>query len=175
MPCKIPNLQIKPLVDSHLQETFCCGNDKIDQFFVNRALDDHNENKVRVRVATSGDDTTAIGFYSLSLKTLAAKSIGGKIGNKFGKWDIPAVYLSMIATAENVQKSGLGSELMFDVFQLTLEIADIAGFAVLTLDAVDQEKASWYEKRSFQRIGPKGLSMYIPLGSIRRACAAAGS
>lgn len=174
MPCKIPNLQIQPLSDNHLREAFCCGNEIIDRFFVDRALKDHNENKVRVRVATSGDDLKAIGFYSLALKTLAPKSITGKIGSKFGKWPIPAVYLSMIATDGSIQKSGVGFELMFHVFQRTLEIADIAGTACLALDAVDQDKAAWYEGLSFKRMGANDLGMYIPLGTIRSACETAG-
>lgn len=173
MLCKLPGFRIEPLAENHLREAFCCGNDVIDTFFVKRALKDHDAYKVRVRVAVLGDDPTVIGFYSLSLKQLAAKTLGGKLGNKFGKWPIPAVYLSMIGTSNDLQGKGVGVDLMIHAFRNTLDIADRAGTACLTLDAVDEEKAVWYENRSFKRIGDAGLSMYIPLGTLREACEAA--
>lgn len=174
MPCSIPDITITPLEDHHLREAFCCDNEIIDGFFRKRALKDHNANKVRVRVALLGADPTAIGFYSLALKTLAPKSIGGAIGNKFGKWPIPCVYLSMIATDTAFAGQGLGKDMMLHVFQRTLEVADLAGVACLTLDAVNEERAQWYERLTFKRIAADDLGMYIPLGTIRQACDAAG-
>ncbi len=174
MSGKFPDLKIEPLVAQHQRDEFCCGNDIIDGFFAKRSLKDHDNYKVRVRVATSGDEAAVKGFYSLTLKTLAPKEIGGKIGNKFGKWDIPAVYLSMIATDKTCQGGGLGFDMMFDVFEKTLSIADLAGTACLVLDAVDEETAEWYSKLSFLKLNEESLTMYITLGTIRDAREAAG-
>ena len=173
MPAEISSLIIEPLAEHHSRGAFCCDNEIIDSFMNQRALKDHNDNKVRVRVAVENGSPIVLGFYSLSLKTLAAKSIQGRIGNKFGKWPIPAVYLSMIATDKNKQKMGIGSTMMYHVFRRTLEIADIAGTACLALEAVDEEKASWYESLSFKRFNPDELGMYIPLATVRAACDAA--
>jgi GNAT superfamily N-acetyltransferase len=123
-------------------------------------------------VAVCDEESCVLGFYSLALKTLAPqKSLFG-IGNKFGERQIPAVYLAMIGTSKGHQKKGIGTDLMLHAFQSTLAIADLAGTACLTLDAVDHEKALWYEKLSFQRLEPEGLSMYIALGTLREACEA---
>lgn len=86
---------------------------------------------------------------------------------------IPAVYLAMIATDSSMQKQGIGTDLMLHAFRSTLEIADLAGTGCLTLTAVDEEKALWYEGLSFQRLEPDSLDMYIPLGTVREACEAA--
>jgi GNAT superfamily N-acetyltransferase len=171
--CQIEGFQIQPLGETHLREAFSCNNDIIDAFLRDRSLKDHARYKVRVRVATVGDDPSVLGFYSLALKTLAPKKNLFGIGNKFGERQIPAVYLAMIATHADYQKKGIGTDLMFDAFEKTLSIADLAGTACLTLDAVDEEKAVWYETLSFQRLGPDGLSMYIPIGTVREACEAA--
>lgn len=161
-----------PLAEHHVRDEFCCGNDIIDRFVQKRALKDHNADKVRVRVAAN-EEHKVLGFYSLSLRTLAAKKIGGRIGNTFGNWPIPTVYLSMLATNADLQGAGLGTDLLLHAFERTLEIAELAGTACMTLDAVDQDKAKWYERRSFQRIEPMGLQMYIPLATLRQACEAA--
>lgn len=149
-----------------------CGNDTIDSFFRQRALKEHDRYKVRVQAAVAGDDPTVLGFYSLALKTLAPRKTLFGIGNKFGDRQIPAVYLAMIATTAGLQKQGVGTDLMFHAFETTLAIADLAGTACLTLDAVDETKANWYSALSFQRLEPDNLSMYIPLGTVREACEA---
>lgn len=172
MLCDLPGVSIAPLAEYHLREDFSCGNAIIDTFLRKRAWKDHEENKVRVRVACDSDNKV-LGFYSLSLKTLAAKAIGGRIGSAYGKWPIPTVYLSMIGTHVDCQGKGLGSDLMLHAFDRTLEIADLAGTACLTLDSVDQDKAEWYEGLSFKRVEPGGLLMYIPLGTLKEACEAA--
>lgn len=128
---------------------------------------------MRVRVGVTEDNPIPIGFYSLALKTLAPRKNLLSIGNKFGDRQIPAVYLAMIATDAGRQKQGIGVDLMFDAFERTLDIAELAGTACLTLDAVDEEKAAWYESLSFSRLEPGELSMYIPLGTLRAACEAA--
>lgn len=168
--CKLNGFKIEPLGEQHLREAFSCDNEIIDNFFRERALKDHQRYKVRVRVGCAGDDPTALGFYSLALSTLAPKTI---LGNKFGNRQIPAVYLAMIATDAKQQKQGIGTDLMFHAFASTLSIADLAGTACLTLDAVDEEKALWYESLSFTRTEPGSLRMYIPLGTVREACEAA--
>ena len=152
MSCELPGFRIEPLGGNHSREAFCCGNNVIDKFVRERALKDHQSYKVRVRVASIDDVDHIVGFYSLSLKTLAPKSIGGSIGNKFGKWNIPAVYLSMIGTHQDFKKRHIATELLLHAFQSTLDIADLAGTACLTLDAVDEEMARWYAVRSFKRL-----------------------
>jgi hypothetical protein len=171
--CELPGFRIEPLGEHHLREAFSCHNEIIDGFFMQRALKDHNRYKVRVQVAVCGDDPTVVGFYSLALKTLGPQKTLFGIGNKFGERQIPAVYLAMIATTAAVQKQRVGTELMLHAFDTTLRIADLAGTACLTLDAVDDAKATWYESLSFQRLEPESLSMYIPLGTVREACMAA--
>lgn len=167
--CELPGFRIEPLDESHSREAFCCDNEIIDGFFAQRALKDHARYKVRVRVAVSDTHDAPVGFYSLALKTLAPQKNLFGIGNKFGERQIPAVYLAMIATDKSVQKKGVGTDLMLHAFEATLKIADLAGTACLTLDAVDEEKALWYEKLSFQRLEPNGLSMYIPIATVREA------
>lgn len=173
MGCGLPGFKIEPLGEHHSREAFSCGNDTIDKFIQGRALKDHRDYKVRVQVARCSDREIIAEFYSLSLKGLAAKEIKGKIGNKFGSWPIPAVYLSMIGTASDLQGHGVGKDLMLHAFRATLAIADMAGTACLTLDAVDEDKALWYEARSFRRFTPGKLGMYIPLATVRAACEAA--
>ncbi|HET9459136.1 MAG TPA: hypothetical protein VFO51_04060 [Sphingomicrobium sp.] len=124
-------------------------------------------------MAVEGDDPTVLGFYSLVISSLVPMTITGRIGRKFGKKrEIPAVYLAAVATHEEHEKAGVGAALMLDALKRTLEIADRAGTACMTLDAVDEKLAKWYEKLEFERFGKAGdgkIQMYLPIWKIEDA------
>jgi predicted N-acetyltransferase YhbS len=100
-------------------------------------------------------------------------TITGRIGRKFGrKREIPAVYLAAVATDTGHEKNGVGAKLMLDALKRTLEIADRAGTACMTLDAVDEVRAKWYEKLDFERYGVTAddkIQMYLPIWKIEAA------
>jgi predicted N-acetyltransferase YhbS len=114
-----------------------------------------------------------LGFYSLVLSSLVPMSIVGRIGRKFGKKrEIPAVYLAAVATHTYHERAGVGAKLMLDALKRTLEIADRAGTACMTLDAVDEERALWYERLDFERFGTTSdgkIQMYLPIWKIEDA------
>jgi GNAT superfamily N-acetyltransferase len=167
-----PKFEIEPLADKHLREAFSCGHSEIDSFFANRALIDHAAYKVRVNVAIGEECGNLLGFHSLAIGALAPKAIGGRIKRKFGNWPIPMVYLSAVAVSDTLHGRGVGSALMLDVFERTAAIAELAGTACLTLDAVDEDRAQWYESLQFERfaVAPDGkVKMFIPIGTVQDA------
>lgn len=61
---------------------------------------------------------------------------------------------------------------MLDAFEKTMLIADHAGAACMTLDAVNEDRAVWYEGLQFDRYGTTNdgkVQMYIPLQTIKDA------
>ncbi|MEG8045159.1 hypothetical protein QP175_02395 [Sphingomonas aerolata] len=164
---------IEPLEETHPREAFSCDHPEISVYFRERALDDHLSYKVRVRVARRSD-APPIGFYSLVVGALAPKEIRGKIGRKFGKRDIPSIYLAAVAVETGEGRKGIGTVLMLDAFEKAAQIADLAGVACMTLDAVSEEKAIWYERLQFERLGTHQdgrIKMFIPLATLRDALA----
>lgn len=171
MPADIEAVSIEPLGDHHLLEAFSCTHEGIAGYAKGRCRRDHGEYRVRVRVAAEG--RTVLGFYSLVISSLVPMTIAGRIGHKFGrKREIPAVYLAAVATHEHHERKGVGAKLMLDALKRTLEIADRAGTACMTLDAVDEERAKWYEKLEFERFGTTEdgrIQMYLPIWKIEAA------
>jgi hypothetical protein len=165
---------ISPLEESYPREGFSCDHPEITAYFRDRAWIDHNSHKVRIRVAHRGGSALPIGFYSLVIGALAPKTLTGVIRRKFGTRPIPSVYLAAVAVESAECRKGIGTILMLDAFEVTAKIADLAGVACMTLDAVDEEKARWYEARQFERFGnhPDGrIKMFIPLATIKDALA----
>lgn len=165
----VSGIEIGPLGEAHSREAFSCDHPQITAYFREKSLAEHQSYKIRIRVAVRPDSDVVIGFYSLAIGALAPKSLRGKIGRKFGSWPIPAVYLAAIAVQQEECRQGIGAALMLDAFEHAACIADMAGTGCMTLDAVDEEKAAWYEGKQFTRFGvqPDGrIRMFLPILTV---------
>lgn len=175
MPNQCPPFIIEPLEEHHPRGVFSCGHGDIDHFFREKALIDHGTYKVRIKVAICPNEGRILGFYSLVIGALEPKTIGGLIKRKFGSRSIPTIYLATIAVDKEFERLGLGTSLMIDAFEKTMLIADHAGAACMTLDALSEERAVWYHGLQFERYGITSdgkVQMYIPLQTIKDALAA---
>lgn len=161
-----PQIKIEPLGQQHDRGAFCCGNTIIDKWCRESAQKEHDKYRTRVFVACPVDSKRVLGFYSLTIRSLAPRRL---IDIGFGQRDIPAIYFAMLGVSEDVAKQGIGSALMFDAFQRSLEVAENAGAYCLWLTSVSDDKAKWYKGKQFDFIEAGKLEMYIPLATIRDA------
>jgi hypothetical protein len=64
-------------------------------------------------------------------------------------------------------KRRIGTHLLLHAFERVEAISKSAGVWALTLDAVDEQAAVYYERFDFKRSSPTDeLEMYLPLGTI---------
>ncbi|WP_156379025.1 MULTISPECIES: hypothetical protein [Rhizobium] len=145
---------IEPLGD-HPRGAFCCGVDRIDNFFRNNALKSHKAYAQRVFVASKHGDKTPVGFYALTIMTFRP-GMSEAADKKFGRFDaIPSIYLTMIARDKGASK-GLGTHMMLDAFKRSLEVREHVGVYALTLHAYNDDVRSIYEKLGFQVFADPG-------------------
>lgn len=171
-------IQIEPLDQSHDRGVFDCGVPFIDRYIAKRCLDDHELYKARVYIARPDDARAVIGFYTLSLTSIRPNEASTEEAEeKFGSWAIPLVYLGQIGVhGEYRGRKTIGPALMLHAFQQTLQIAELAGTFGLSLDAIDEKRAKWYEDIGFTRFDVETdgrIKMLCPLPTIRQALAAA--
>lgn len=162
---------IEPLAECHPREAFSCDHPAITEYFRKRSYADHLAYKVRIQVACTDGTSVPIGFYSLVVGTLAPKTVK-QFDRKFGRRDIPSIYLAAVAVQVEHCGRGVGTSLMLDAFEKVQSIASVAGVACMTLDAVSEAKARWYEKLQFERFGVHDdgrIKMFIPLPTLRDA------
>lgn len=167
-------IQIEPLDHTHDRGVFYCGVDFIDNYIAKRSLKDHERYKARVYIARAGDNEPVIGFYTLSLTSIRPDEASTEDAHaKFGKWAIPLVYLGQIGVhGEYRGQKVIGPALMLHAFERTLQIAEMAGTFGLSLDAIDEKRAQWYESIGFTRFDVEEdgrIKMLCPLTTIREA------
>jgi GNAT superfamily N-acetyltransferase len=166
-------LAIKPLDPQTRRAAFCCGNDRIDNFFRNNARKQHDVCRVRVHVGYIGEEP--IGYYYLLASTHPPENVSAEAVEKFGRVkSTPCVYLGMIGVLQECQGNGIGKILMLHAMQKTLEVAELIGIYALTLTAIDKQTADRYQRWGFIPFIEGELDLFIPLGTIRQALTEAG-
>jgi GNAT superfamily N-acetyltransferase len=171
LPVDIDKLCIEPLNDLHVRGVFCCKDRGIQNFCRGRLADHNRRHMMKAYVACERGGDQVLGFYYLLNTAVEPEKLGPAGGAPlFQDIDkIPAVYLGMIGVHEPLMRQGIGTQLMLHAFQQVRTLSQISGVWALTLDAIDDEAVSYYERFDFRRFGPNGREMYIPLGTILSA------
>jgi GNAT superfamily N-acetyltransferase len=170
LPEGVEAFAIAPLAKPHNRAGFDCGVAKIDNYLTLTALQEQKKNLMRVFVATKPDCDHVVGFYTLTFIVWTPEQVEGDVRDKFVKSGaaMPTIYLPKIGVRQAESGKGCGSLLMRDAFKRSIAIADHAAISTLTLEAIDEEKAGWYESLGFQRFAEGDLRMAISLKTLRQ-------
>ncbi|MCR5874398.1 GNAT family N-acetyltransferase [Phenylobacterium sp. J426] len=167
MPFDIDKVRVDPLTGLHRLDAFCCSYEPIQQFCRTRLAEAHDTYSVRAFVATHDGDPRIVGYYYLCLSTISHDEAGLAVEGGFMHMTaVPTVYLGMFGVDRRLKKKGIGKRMMRDAFRRVETIATNAGTYALTLDAVDEEAAEYYEKFDFQRFAPGERKMFLELPTI---------
>jgi GNAT superfamily N-acetyltransferase len=166
----LSNIVIEPLDCKRSRAAFCCGNDRIDNFFRNNARRQHEASLARVYAATDKTKPEAFaGYYYLVASSSPPEHVSEEALQKFGRVkSAPCVYLGMLGVQKELQRGGIGRLLILHAMQTTLRISELAGIYALTLHAVDEETAATYGRWGFEKFIDGELEMFIPIGTIRK-------
>ena len=156
----------------HDRSAFSCGFGPIDNFLKSSLSDQIKNGMVAAWIATTEDDQTALGFYTLGALAVRA-NLGPEKWQRAGVPDIPVIYIRAVAVRTDMQGQGLGTALIIDAMKRCLGIADQMGAAAIVLDVLkdDQFEKRWhfYEGLGFTPLGDPDnpQRVYISMADIR--------
>ena len=158
---------IEPLTREHDRKLFDCGDEAVNQFLREKALQDQERDLSRTMVLAGLQDNPKriIGYHTLVMSQVRQEEIPNdrpKITRS-----IPVILLGQIGIDAEFQGRGLGELLLMDVQTRAREISQTIGIRALMLDARNQQLAGWYEKHDFVRF-PNSFRMFKSIQSIRR-------
>ncbi len=160
-------MNIVVLGREHNRKTFDCGENSVNSFLREGALQDQERllSKTRVLVDEYTDPGRILGFHTLLINLVDQQAIPNdrpRIKRK-----IPVLLLAQIGVDIRSQGNGFGDLLLTDAEIRTADVAATVGIRSLMLDARSEQLALWYEKRDFIRF-PGSLRMFKSIASIRR-------
>lgn len=164
----IDHVTIEPLNGLHDLSRFRCSKAPIQAFCRDKLLEAHDDFRLRAVVALHEADPRIVGYYYLCLSSVAPEAVDRALEGHFLHVDaIPTVYMGMIGVDARLERRGIGKKLMAHALARVSRIAESAGTFALTLDALDEEVAGYYEGQfDFERFEPGGLKMFLPIGTI---------
>ncbi len=158
---------IEPISRLHNRKLFDCGDDEVNRFLREQALQDHEKDMSRTMVLTDDqvDHGRIIGYHTLAMRQVKQEEIPRDKPRI--KRTIPVVLLGQLGVDKAFQGRGLGEVPLMDAQARIDEISSRTGVRAMMLDARDESLARWYEHHDFVRF-PGQLRMFKSIAAIRQ-------
>jgi len=153
-----------PITEHHEVSAFDCGNETLNRWLRERALD--NERRGATRTFVSARDRQVVGYYSLAVGALYRSDATGHIRRNMPD-PIPAMLLARLAVDSGAQREGIGRHLLRDAMLRTLSAAEIAGIRILLVHAIDERAKAWYGQFGFEESPTDPLQLLLLLDDLR--------
>jgi GNAT superfamily N-acetyltransferase len=158
--------QPTPITAEHRLSSFRCGRPELDDWLKTHALG--NEGKVsRTYVVVSGDNVV-VAYYALATGRIERKEMPRKLRNNQPN-DIPVVVLGRLAVDVQHSGQGIGSHLLKEAVQRTLDVSRIAGVKALIVHAISDDAVGFYTKYGFIASPVSRCSLILPLQTLERS------
>ena len=159
--------RIEKLQRTHNVESFDCGEESLNRFLIRYALQSQQAGASQTYVALSAG--TVIGFYTLVVGQVAYADAPERLTKGLARHPVPIMLLARLATAIAWQGKGIGSGLLKDAMQRTLQAADIAGIRALAVHAKNEQARAFYERFDLVPSPTDPFHLFILLKDVRAA------
>jgi len=157
----------------HDRRAFASRVPALDDWFRTRATQDQRRRVAQVFVAV--DELGVVGFYSLSMFTLALESLPDELAHKLPRYEaIPAALIGRLARHERAKGSGIGDLLVADGVKRVLAAAESVAAYAIVVDAKDERGRRFYESHGFVSL-PSLSNRLSPLTETAAAALAAAA
>ena len=128
-------------------DDFNSGNPVLDDWLAKEAF--RNEEAGASRTYVVREAGRIVAYYSLATGGVERSSAPGGIRRNMPD-PIPVMILARLAVARSHQGRGIGRALVRDALLRTVRASGIAGIRALTVHAIDERAAAFYERLGFK-------------------------
>jgi predicted N-acetyltransferase YhbS len=136
-----------PLGDGHHLEDFRCSSPELASWLIERARKNDRDGASRCFVVCDGQ-RRVIGYYALAAGSISHQLAPGKVKRNMPE-PIPVAVLGRLAVHEDWVGQGIGSGLLKDAVQRTVQAAQQMGVRALLCHAIDEGAKAFYIKHGF--------------------------
>jgi GNAT superfamily N-acetyltransferase len=159
-------LKIEKLQRSHKIDAFDCGQEALNRFLSRHALQNQQAEASQTYIALA--DEKVVGYYTLVVGEVAFESTHERLTKGLARHPVPIMLLARLAIETSWQGKGLGSGLLKDAMQRTMQAADIAGIRAFAVHAKDDEAKSFYEHFGFTPLPSDPYHLFRLLKDLRK-------
>jgi len=156
---------VAKLTAEHDHASFDCGNDALNRFIKQHALQGQRAGISQTYVAVI--EKQIVGFHTLVVGDVAHDEAPERLTKGLPRFPIPVIILARLAVDASWKGKGLGAALVVDAMRRILNAADIAGVRAMVVHAKDEDVKRFYEHLGFLPFPGKMLTLYRLLKDIR--------
>jgi GNAT superfamily N-acetyltransferase len=138
----------------------------LNRFLSRHALQDQQAEASQTYIALA--DEKVVGYYTLVVGEVAFESAHERLTKGLARYPVPIMLLARLAIETSWQGKGLGSGLLKDAMQRTMQAADIAGIRAFAVHAKDDEAKSFYEHFGFTPLPSDPYHLFRLLKDLRK-------
>ncbi|MBY0460440.1 MAG: GNAT family N-acetyltransferase [Gemmataceae bacterium] len=160
---------IERLGKQHERGDFDCGKPPLNDFLQRLVSQYEKRNLARTYILAREGEERVLGYYTLASSAIAFDTLPEEHTKKLPEHPIPAVLLARLAVDVSVKGQGVGGALLRDCLARCLRLADQIGIHAVTVDAIDDEAARFYEHFGFIRFPEQMSKLFLPISAIKQA------
>ena len=147
----------------------------LNEFLRNYARQSHERGAAKTFLAIDDSDgKTVYGYYSLSPAVVEYARVPEGARRGLGRYDIGAYRLGRLAVRVDLQRQGLGGQLLLAAGRRCLRVAEEVGGTAMLIDARNERVAAWYVTYGALPLLDAPLTLLLPLNLVAAALKAAG-
>jgi len=160
---------ISPLDRSFDRGRFDCGVEELNCFIRLYAFRNQELGISKTWVAHKENREFILGFHTLSAASISVKALPSEISKKLPRYPIPCVLLARLAVDRDSQQRGIGSLLLKDAIEKTIQTSRVVGAFALIVDAKSDRARDFYEKYGFLRLPEQPYTLFLPISTLTQA------
>jgi GNAT superfamily N-acetyltransferase len=163
--------KIEPLGKEHERIGFDCGNEALNVFLRQMARQHAERGISRTYVLVEEEaifPKRILGFFTLCPCEIEANQLPVGEAKRLPR-EVGGLRLARLAVARDVQRQGLGRELLVAVMRKFMDSFGIEGGIGLFVDAKDLKTRRYYEQFGFIPFDDADLQLFLPLKTIQRS------
>jgi ribosomal protein S18 acetylase RimI-like enzyme len=159
---------MSPLEKRHDRTAFDCGENALNDFLRNYARQNQVENVGRTWVATSPGDRVVLGYYTLTVASVAREHFSAEELKRVPRYPVPVAHLGRLAVDRAAQKTGLGEHLLLHALEQILRVAQVVGIFAVEVRAKNDRARRFYERYGFKAAEDDGLHLYLSVKTLQK-------
>lgn len=140
---------IESLGANHVRDGFDCGEESLNRYLYQYALQHQRKNMGRVYVAVRPKENMILGYYTLANGSVSFHTVP-KAANLPQTYPIPVILLARLAIDRKVQGQGLGSVLLFDALKRAVAASQLSAAYAIMVDALHDKAKKFYQHFHFE-------------------------
>jgi GNAT superfamily N-acetyltransferase len=158
---------LEALEKHHNREAFSCGNEQLDRYLHDLAIQDKKRNIAIPYIIFDRDRQKIIGYYTLSMSGIDLEYLPQSIAKKLPKYPIVGVTLiGRLAVSLDYQGYGWGKLLIMDALFRSLTVSKTTGCFAVIVDAIDDEAVRFYQRFEFQTFSDRPYKLFRTMKNI---------